>query len=983
MTERSSGGIRVLLLILSALALSVGAMTAPALAQSGTSGTIAGTVRDESGAALPGVTAALTSPSLQLRQIVQVSDAAGNYQFVDLPAGTYRLSFELAGFAASIREDLRLTVGFNARVDIALKVGAMEESVTVTGQSPVIDVTSTTTSVTLTAEELNEIPRGRDLAMIYSTAPGITLAGTPDVGGSNMANRQNISDGGVGLQPKLQLEGMNIVLSDDQNSGVYMNNDTIEEIQLKTSGNDAEVMVPGVSMVAVIKSGGNDFHGRYGYALQRPALQSSNLDDHLRSQGLTATQPVKDFHDYQLDLGGRILRDRLWFYGAYSSQLKETGITGFVKDAGPDGRFLTGDEQIAIATTGLKQFSMKYSYQISRNNRVNYVWQRGTKFVGEDGAGQLSPLEHTRDYTNPAAIARGEYQATIGTSSLFNVVAGYVGWWSDYSAARQKEKYGFPFIQPYLDRETSLRGGASDREFLLRPQDRWMIDAGYSFYPKSFLGGRHEFKTGLMYYYDHEAWYYPGNKDYGNYIRVFDRIGGVSGTPVQIQVANDPVRPSNMEQTLGWYLKDSYRINDRTTLNAGVRAEYQHAYLPKQTKEASPEFPTVFPDGTFPYTNLVKWVGVFPRVGLAWDGEGLGVFKTTAGLFGYMFGSQRGAAYNPNAGAYATFNWRDLNNDKQYQPGEVGLALNGPGSDFVSVSGGISNYVDPDLKQPSTLEYTAGYEHPLMKDMGFRTSYVFRYQKNLYATNGPNALRPLSAYNIPITRRDPGPDGVLNTSDDGGKVTFYDYAPAYRGAAFVKTVTMNTPNTDKYHTVEFVVIKRPSHGWQGEAAFWTVKNDRWLTTTFNAPQDYYFATDQTWGWAANFNVSYHLPLDVLAAVSLQSKQGAKGQRTNLFRTVDPDGGTPINQLSTVTLRMDEYGSVQGPALNVMNLRFSKDIRLGGSRRIGLDFDVFNLLNSNAPNQLVFASGPTYLYATGVNGGILPPRIGRIGARFSF
>jgi Carboxypeptidase regulatory-like domain len=442
------------LLAVGVLTMTMVLMTSPAVAQSGTSGTISGTVRDESGGALPGVTATLTSPALQVRQIVQVTDATGNYQFVDLPASTYRLTFELAGFSTAIREDLRLTVGFNARVDADLKVGAVTESVTVTGQSPVIDVTSTTTSVTLTSEELNEIPRGRDLAMIYSTAPGITLAGTPDVGGSNMANRQNIADGGVALQPKLQLEGMNIVLSDDQNSGVYMNNDTIEEIQLKTSGNDAEVMVPGVSMVAVIKSGGNDFHGRYGYALQRPALQSNNLDDHLRSQGLTATQPVKDFHDYQADLGGRILTDKLWFYVAYSSQLKETGITGFVQNAGPDGRYLTGDEPIAIATTGIDQFSMKYSYQISKNNRVNYVWQRGTKFVGEDGAGQLSPLEHTRDYTNPAAIARGEYQATIGSSSLFNVVAGYVGWWSDYSAERQQKKYGFPFIQPYLDRET-------------------------------------------------------------------------------------------------------------------------------------------------------------------------------------------------------------------------------------------------------------------------------------------------------------------------------------------------------------------------------------------------------------------------------------------------------------------------------------------------------------------------------------------------
>src|SRR5258706_8028972 len=141
------------LMILGLLVLGVGIVAPTVWAQSGTSGTIGGTVRDESGGALPGVTVTLASPSLQVRQLVQVSDATGNYQFVDVPAGTYKLTFELAGFTTSIREDLRLTVGFNARVDAGLKVGAMSESVTVTGQSPVIDVTSTTTSVTLTAEE--------------------------------------------------------------------------------------------------------------------------------------------------------------------------------------------------------------------------------------------------------------------------------------------------------------------------------------------------------------------------------------------------------------------------------------------------------------------------------------------------------------------------------------------------------------------------------------------------------------------------------------------------------------------------------------------------------------------------------------------------------------------------------------------------------------------------------------------------------------
>jgi hypothetical protein len=177
-----------------------------AFAQSVSSGTIEGTVKDQSNAVLPGVTVTVTSPALQVGQLVQVSDSAGIYKFVDLPAGTYRLKAELTGFSAVIREDLRLTVGFNARIDLTLKLGAMEESVTVSGQSPVVDVTNTTGSVAFTKEVLDSIPRGRDMQNVFAMAPGVTQA-VADVGGSTMAQRQNLSVYGVLSQPKLQVEG--------------------------------------------------------------------------------------------------------------------------------------------------------------------------------------------------------------------------------------------------------------------------------------------------------------------------------------------------------------------------------------------------------------------------------------------------------------------------------------------------------------------------------------------------------------------------------------------------------------------------------------------------------------------------------------------------------------------------------------------------------------------------------------------------------
>ena len=253
----------------SGLLRTLGAMLVICLASAGTvraqsvsSGTINGTVRDQSGGVLPGVTATLSSPALQVPQLVQVTDTEGQYRFVDLPAGAYLLKFELTGFSTMIREDLRLTIGFTARVDETMKVGAMEESVTVSGQSPIVDITSTSASVAFTKETLESVPRGRDLQNVLAMAPGVTQENM-DVGGSTLAQRQDTASYGMASQPKLQYEGMNIAMGADQNTPIYFIDNSLEEVQVRTSGNDAEVSTPGVSMIAIMKSGSNTFHGSY------------------------------------------------------------------------------------------------------------------------------------------------------------------------------------------------------------------------------------------------------------------------------------------------------------------------------------------------------------------------------------------------------------------------------------------------------------------------------------------------------------------------------------------------------------------------------------------------------------------------------------------------------------------------------------------------------------------------------------------------
>jgi Carboxypeptidase regulatory-like domain len=939
------------------------------LAQSVSSGTIQGTIKDASGGVLPGVTVTLSSPALQVGQLIQVTDAAGNYRFVDLPAGTYRLKFELAGFSTLIRDELRLTVGFAARVDEQLKVGVLEESVTVSGQSPVVDVTNTSASVAFTKEVLDGVPRGRDLQNVFAMAPGVTQA-TMDVGGSTMAQRQNLSSYGVASQPKLQVEGMNVAMGADLNTPIYFNDNTLEEVQIRTSGNDAEVSVPGISMVAIMKSGGNDFHGAYSGAFESPKLQDNNLNDTLRQQGLSATSPLKQFYDFAGDFGGRIKRDKLWFYGGYSRQAKKEGQLGFVADPGPDGRYLTGDEPLAFFETSLDQYSVKLSYQMTKSNRLVYAWQRGTKAQPQNGAGRFVPLEATRDYVNPTAIQKIELQSTPSQRILVNVLGGYSGYVTDYDAGRSYARADAPARN---DLETGLSTGSHPLH-QDKTRDRYQTEGSITFYPERPFGGQHDFKTGVMIYWDRSSDGYSNNLAC-NCVLITDRIGGVSGTPSRIRIYNTPVVPSDHEDIYAWYIKDSWRVKDSLTFNLGARWERQHSYLPAQTYGGARDYPMVFPAGSFDFIDVQTFNRIVPRLGVAWELGGKSVVKATFGEYNYILGDTYADDFNRNATANAVFLWHDLNGDKLYQPGEVNFDLNG--TDYQSISAASNRILNPNLKQPSNWETTASYERELAPSLAIRGMYVYKVLSGQLANI--NTLRPYSAWTIPITRRDPGPDGVLGNADDAGSTTLHDYTAAYRGAAFVNTQTNNSSNTDRYHSIEFTMTKRASNRWMGQVSYFAVKNHRWIALNFTNPNDEFFPLDETWAWAGNVTGMYRLPYGVSVSGFLQSKSGVRGQRTYIFRQADPDGGPAIAQNGNTTIRLEPYGSQKLSAFNILNLRGSKDFRLGSNRRLTIDVDVFNALNAATPTGATFAAGPTFAYATGV----VPARIARFGARFTF
>ena len=265
-----------------------------------------------------------------------------------------------------------------------------------------------------------------------------------------------------------------------------------------------------------------------------------------------------------------------------------------------------------------------------------------------------------------------------------------------------------------------------------------------------------------------------------------------------------------------------------------------------------------------------------------------------------------------------------------------------------------------------------------MADTSFRALYAYKREDGTVAT--VNILRPYSAYNIALTRRDPGPDGVLNNGDDGSPVTIYDYDPAYRGSAFVGNQRVNRPDgqSDSYKTVELTFTRRTSQRWGAMASYAATKSNRRIVGVIQSPNDEPFNLDETWNWVFKTMGNYRMPADVMVSGVFDVISGTPGQRTNIFRSADPDGGPPLRQLSTVTLRMEPFGSQRTDMKVGMNLRVSKFFELGKGN-LQLAFDLFNMLNSNAVWAADYASGPTYSYANTIT----KPRSVQLVAQYRF
>ena len=593
----------------------------PAFAQNITSASIDGIVSDESGAALPGVTVTATSPALQVPAMTTVTDGQGHYRFIDLPRGTYQLRFELPGFDPLVRQGLEVNAGFAARVNATLKVGSLQETVTVSGAGPVVDLTTTRGGQNVSTDLITiALPGLKQMADVIGMTPGLHSTdgykpGAIGLNGRSRFNTYGIDSGNTNIT--IMVDGFKIIANSQPDFA-----NTIET-DVKTYGNSAEVKEAGALINMVTKSGGNDFRGRVSESYMRQP--TGNLTPELNARGLSVGTSLRYYNDISADLGGRIVRDKLWFFGSFRDRRNQTTRPGLVLNPGPDGTYLTGDEPPAFPKSRLNNPTVKGSYQITPK------------------------YQFVADYAKEITNSDADYQKTIfNAQSTANPDFTHIAWEATQVFKWVPTRFKFEFKgtptticsstrssddRPTCSTTSSSRRAAPRRRPTIASTlmltgcgvqqqsdfTMWVGDGSLTYVPTSFLGGSHEFKLG----YQLSMRDMTGNsaiRPSGNYALMFDVVNGVPHQPLQFETSNAPVEPDNWDNVYSGYLADQWRVGQRLTFNLGLRYDYQHSYVPEQTREAGPFAAAA----TFPSVEVGRWGHFAPRAAFAWDVTGSG-----------------------------------------------------------------------------------------------------------------------------------------------------------------------------------------------------------------------------------------------------------------------------------------------------------------------------------------------------------------------
>jgi carboxypeptidase family protein len=986
------------------------ALLAPVLVPSAAfaQASIAGTVKDTSGAVVPGVTVEASSPELIEKVRTAISDGTGRYRIENLRPGIYAVTFTLAGFNTFKREGIELTGSFTATVNADLRVGTVEETVTVSGETPVVDVQSAKRQQTITDEIIGAIPTARVYHSIMNLVPGVTTSGSQDVGGIAGPSVIVFSiHGGRLSEGRLQVDGLSVgaAVGGSGTSFYVVDIGNSQEVTFSTSGGLAEAETGGPLMNVVPRQGGNSIKGTLFGNFANSSMQSSNYTDALKNAGLLAPNQLQKIWDVNASMGGPIWKDKLWYYVGGRSQGNRKLVEGmyYNKNAGDPAKW-TYDPDLAHQATDdgtWKNASLRLTLQATPRNKMNLFWDEQDLCVSCIGGANAttSPEAFTQTVGRPQRVQQVTWTSPV--SSRFLLEAGFGTVLIRYGGLEHDGN------NRDLIRVVEQAGTIPNLTYRAQNWSRpWSGTYGWHA-SASYVTGAHSMKVG---YWGslYDAW----TQNFTNNARLQYRFS--NGIPNQLTMSANGFLTVNLATPSAIYAQDQSTFG-RLTLQGGVRFDYASSSYPDQQLGPDKFIPVAI---TFPATSGTAFKDVTPRFGAAYDlfGNGKTAIKVSFGK--YLEASSAAGTYtalNPINRVITTTTraWTDSN-----QNFVADCDLLNPAAQNLSASGGDicgawgnqnfgksvfdTNY-DPAITQgwgvrPYNWDFGLTVQHEIIPRLSATVGYFRRIYGNFLVTDNL-ALAPsdFSAFSIPVPAdtRLPGGGGATLAG-------LYDVNPLKFGQSnnLVTAASNYGTQTEHWDGVDVSVEARLRNSLTIQGGFSTgrtvtdnceivakvpealfnatalgVANTSWLPV-----QDCHLASPALTQFRGLG--SYTIPkVDLRLSATFQSKPGVQlAANYNVPNTVAAAslGRSLAGGAANIPVNVVVPGTLYGDRINQLDFRVAKILRVGRARtQVGLD--LYNTLNSSAVQAYNQTFGTAFLTPTLV----LPARFAKISAQVDF
>lgn len=965
---------------------------------------ITGVVRDTSGAVLPGVTVEAASPALIEKVRSVVTDGAGQYRIVDLRPGTYTITFALPGFATVRREGIELAGSFTATVNGELRVGALEETVTVSGEAPVVDVQSAQQQQIVARDVIAALPTGRAFLSLVTLNPSVVLS-EQDVGGTRgPASIRYITHGSVETDSRILVDGLGIASADGGGAAGswYVPNVTAsQEVVTTSSGGLGEVETSGVVVNVISRDGGNIVSGTFFGTGASHGMQSSNYTQELRDKGLRAPDRLSRNWDFTPAAGGPVARDKLWYFAYGRHMVADNFIAGMFhnKNAGNPNSWTYEPDLSRQAIQYGKWWSaaLRLTWQASRRQKFSIFWDEQYRCAPPGGCPGASPT------ASPEAAALGgrafndRVQQATWTSPVTNRLLLEAGFGTHILSWGGEGDDRFMRLTRVQEQAGAIPGltyrGISGVDRRANTTYNWRSSVTY-------VSGAHSAKVG----YRGSLYDYTSNP--------FTLSGGVSfrfnnGVPNQLTQTVEEFTWRARMQAHGIYAQDQWTIR-KLTLQGAVRYDHWRTPFPASQLGPTPFVPVPI---VFPETTGASFHDVTPRMSAAYDlfGDGrtglkvvLGKYvlaqeSSSTGTFGSFMHPIRRLATSANR------SWNDANRNFVPDCDLTNRAVNGEcgaidnrrfGTDAFSVT------YDPEVVtgwgvRPYSWEFGASVQRELVPRVSATVGYFRRWFGNFAVTdNLATTAADYTLFKLPVPV-----DSRLPTSGD--LLTVATINPDKFGQVSNQVTAASNFGTqiERWNGVDVMLNARLSNGMvvQGGVSTGRTLRDNCevaaklpevlgTTPMEFCRQEQPFLT-QVKGFGA-----YTIPrVDVQVSATWQNIPGVA-----ILANYDaPNGvvapvlgrnlaGGAANQTVSLlnaivrTQGANQSVSLAGERLNQADFRVAKLLRFGRTRTL-VGLDLFNALNSNVVVSQNNTFGPRWLTPTG----ILQARLVKVSAQFDF